>query len=292
METMKHRLLALAAYILFAVPCLAQYEVGIPSELLAAYLRSAKADEKQDTEARAVAAKSQVIYLHYDNSEPSREPAEDSRFALAIKASLVVPISHHAEDGKTYPKIDLVFSRLYGDARDATAAQWLEEMKRPFARGFVLTSVRVVPTPSDSVRQKTDEIAAGIIRDFASGLADLKTDFPELASFRAESVRGLGVSFNYGLGPASKAGRDKLSKQWCEVGFSIAPITGNPRQQFIPTRQFPLQATEACWTIGAANPHLKERLTLLVASLLKRLDALEDELEENTKGTTTPRTVP
>ena len=291
MKTMKNRLLTLVAYMFLTVLCLAQHEVGIPCEPLAAYLKGARADDKQEAEARALVDKSQVIYLHYDNSEPSREPAEDSRFALAIKASFVVPISHHAADGKTYPKIDLVFSKFYGDGRGATAAQWLEEMKRPLAKGFVLTSVRVVPTPTEQVKKRTDEIANGIARDFASRLAELKSDFPELASFDPKSVREVGVSFTHGLGPESKAGREKLSKQWCEVNFWIAPITGNPRQQFIPTKVFPLQAVEACWRIDAANSQLKEHLTLLVASLLKRLDALEDELARNAGGTTTPPTV-
>lgn len=290
---MKHILLAPAVCILFAVPCLAQYEVGIPCESLGAYLRSAKADEKQETEARALVDKSQVIYLHYDNPEPSTEPAECSRFALSIKASLVVPIWQHAADGKTYPEIDIVFSKLFGDNSSTPGAgQWLDEMKRPLVKGYVLTSVRVILTPTEEVKKGTDVISNGIVTDFVSGLAGLKSQFPELESFDPKSIRETGVSFVHGLGPASKAGRERTDKQWVEVNFWIGPVTGNPRQQFIPTKVFSHQAVEACWRLDAANSQLKDRLTLLVASLLKRLDAREDELSRNTGGTTTPRTVP
>lgn len=115
-------------------------------------------------------------------------------------------------------------------------------------------------------------------------------DFVELESFDTSSARETGLSFTHGLGPEikAKAGLQKLSDQWCQIGFRFEPITGAPRAQEIPGKRFPLQATEASWRIDAANSQLKERLTLLLASLLKRLDAFEEDLSRNIGGVSTP----
>lgn len=260
------------------LPCLGQQEEGILHEALAAYLRSPEVDEKQEAEAHTIVDQSQVVYLHYENGTPSDARAADPDFVYSIKASHVVPISHHAADGKTYRQIDLIFSKLYGDAQNASAPQWIKEMKRPLAAGYRLTSVRVVSTPTEAVKKKTSAITEDIVRDFASQIAELKAEFPELKSFDPSSVRKNGVSFSHGLGPATKAGRKKLKKNWCQVVFSLAPITGNPRAQPIPTKTYPLQATEASWKIESADSKLKERLTTKISILLKRLDAYEREL--------------
>lgn len=290
-EMMNRPIATVALFAALITPSFGQHEVGIPCESLTAYLKSAKPDEEQEAKARTIVDESQLIYAHYDHPEPSDKPAECSRFALSIKASYVVPIWHHAADGKTYPKIDLVFCKAYGESRSLSSAQWIEEMKRPLSKGYALASVRVVPTPTDEIRKKTTDIAAGIVRDFAAGLDALKADYPELQSFDYSTVRNHSLHFTHGLGPATKGGHTKLETDWCKIVFWIAPVTGNPRQQPILSKTYPLQATEACWKVESANPELMKKVTALVTTSLTRLDKYENQLSRKEDGTTTKSTL-
>ena len=288
---MNRPIAAIALSTALIAPSFGQHEVGIPCESLTAYLKSTKPDEEQEARARTVVDQSQLIYAHYDHPEPSDKPAECSRFALSIKASYVVPISHHAADGKTYRKIDLVFSRAYGESRNLSSAQWIEEMKRPLFRGYALASVRVVPTPTDEIRKRTTDLAGGIVRDFAARLDALKADYPVLRSFDSSTVRNHSLYFTHGLGPATKGGHKKLKTDWCKIVFWIAPLTGNPRQRPMPTKTYPLQATEACWKVDSPNPELKKRVIALVTESLTRLDKHERQLSRKEDSTTTKSTL-
>lgn len=285
---MKYSLLVILIYVVATGPAIAQREVGIPCTKLCSYLKRVKPHKTQETEALCIVNRAQLIYLHYKHPEPSYESVE---FAFSIKASVVVPISHHTNDG-IYSEIRLVFSRLFGDSRNASAAQWIEEMKRPFSKGYSLSSVRVIPKPTEEIKKTTTNLVSGIFHDCVAYLETLKIDFPSLQSFTPSTVQKNHLYFAYGLGPATKAGHKKIKNDWFKVRFWIAPITGSLRQQpIIARRTYILQATEACWRVESANLKLKKKVTVRIMELLKSLDDYEKQLSRKEDGRTTKFTL-
>lgn len=273
-----------------------------PSDRLTSYIKMSKADGNQRNRAMEVVQKAQVIRLHYEQETPTAAPEKDMAFAQSLKASFVMPMTMWKGEGASSPPgqpgtpkgemflgVELVFSRLFGEAKDMPPGEWLEQMKRPLAEGYKLKKVTVVLSPSETVRKQSFEKVEAVMKTATDRLSAIQEKYGQLKTFKAAQhdpsqwddqpwPRFPFLSYEQDVGPDGKAGRAKLSNDWCAFYFVIAPISGNPQQRTTPTREFPKQAIAAEWLIETANENLKQEFEAIVAESLKDLDALETAL--------------
>ncbi len=253
------------------------------ADVLSSYLKSFDTNAAARAAAQDVIQSAQVIFLHYEHNVPMEDSSKASAFALSIKASHVVPIANHAADGKTYPQIDLVFSKLFSMNQGVPPEQWLEEMRRPLAAGFTLGPVTVIKIPTARIMEKSSPAVQAASRDFAAELLKMKPDSPQLASFDGTSSP-TGLRYEQGLGKASKAGQERLRDDWCAISLWMAPVTGNPRQQPVPTKLYPRQAIEVCWVVRSADQKLNDRIIAAINTVLKKMDAVEAEVGKESEA--------
>ena len=273
-----------------------------PSDVLTSYLKSS-GDGDQKTRAVEMVKNAQVITVLYERDAPTKSPAKDSDFAYSLlRASDITPVSQR-KGGKTYPGIQAVFSRFYGDAKDMTPHQWLEQMKRPLAVGYKLNTVTVIVTPSRGVMRESFAKSRTVMKAVARELETIKRDFAQLEEFAATHVnpgswdegnrpRYAHLSYKHDVGRYTKRGPEKLSADWCRLYFSIGPISGNPRQRTVPTRKYPKQGIVATWSVESGNDRLNKKFNEIVTESLTELDALEVELgKQKTKKGDSPASV-
>jgi hypothetical protein len=278
-----------------------------PSEVLTAYIAS-KDDDDLKQLAVDLVHKAQVITLNYEHETPITVSEQDSTFPRSLKASFTMyttkwkgdappsagpPTQPGSPKGEIYRGVHMVFSRLFGDAKDMPPDEWLLQMKRPIAEGYQLKKVAVILTPSEALRKQTFERAKSVMKTAADRLNAARQDFSHLRTFGA-AHHNLGqwddegwprfpfLDYEHAVGPKRKDGRDKFADDWCDFYFVIVPISGNPRQRSNPMREFPRQAIAAEWSIETDDENFKKEFDKIVAESLKELDALETELQRKT----------
>ncbi len=187
--------------------------------------------------------------MDYEQPTPTDAPAKTAEFARSLRASMITPESRQ-RDGKTYPAIGMVFSKFWGQAKDMRADQWLDMMTRPISAGYKLKSVKAIVAPSRDVMRESWRTSRSVMDSIARQLEAVKKDFKQLDGFGAASVntgvwkdegwpRYAGLSYKHDVGANTKSGPEKLSDNWCLLYVSVTPISGNPRQQSVPTRLYP-----------------------------------------------------
>lgn len=272
-----------------------------PADVLTSYIQS-EADGDQKNLAMDLVKNAQLITLHYEQETPTTALEKDMVFANTLKASFVMPMTMWKGDptaspptqpgtptGEMFLGVQMTFSKLFGDAKDMPPAEWLIQMKRPLNEGYKLKSARVILSPSQSVRKQSFERATSVMKAATDRLNAIKQDYGQLKTFTAAHHHAGGwdetdwprfpsLVYQQDVGPEAKAGREQLSDNWCAFYFAIAPLSGNPRQQTNPTREFPRQGIAAEWSIKSGNENLKHAFEMIVAESLKELDSLETEL--------------
>ena len=268
-------------------------------DLLALYLGASDDGGALRTRVLEVLRNAQVITIEYERERTAESVAND--FAETLRASGITPISER-RDGKAYFAIQAVFSRFWGEAKDMTSAQWLEQMKWPIAAGYQLKSVDVVVTPSRAVMSESLAKSRAAMRSVARKLEAIKPDYGQLEMFSTELVdnwedgdwpRYEHLSYKHHVGSYNKSGPEKLSGDWCLLYVSILPISGNPRQQPGSIRRYPFQALEAEWSIESGSEALNNKFHEIVKTALHELDAYEDSLnDEHTSASRQSRGAP
>lgn len=225
----------------------------------------------------------QIVTVRYRHPDPIADLSAASKFAYSIEASGVMPATHRI-GGSIYSEIEVVFSRHWGEAKDRTAGQWLEQMQRPLTAGYRLTDMQLVATPDRATMRKAFLLSQAAVKKLRAELS-MRIDYKQLEDFKtdvrfdegawAESgwPRYPSLSYSHDVGKETKSGRAHLSEDWCALYFSIGPITGNPSQVIRPTLDLPDLGIQATWHIESANAELNKVYAELVKDALKDLAA-------------------
>jgi len=264
-----------------------------PARKLESYL--VNSTSSIETTVLEIVQAAQIISLEYEQNRPTDSESKNARFTRSLRASHVTPIAHH-KNGKIYPRISAVFSKLYGDAKRLEPHNWLEEMKKPLAVGYQLTSVSVILTPSEETKKESLKISQAVARAVSQKLNKMSSRYQQLHSFSVSECLYLGgwkysrlpnwpsypyVMYNQSSGYDDQKRIRRDSEDWCMLSFNIRPITGNPSAMACSgTQTYPMQGIYAVWYLHSGNKEFNKTVSESIRGLLKPLSDLETELKK------------